>query len=217
MQLIPGTCRFPVVMESSEFTVLIRNHGLPIDLHWHPRNGSACGPWWDIEHQYLVDRLELRNLGRGGQEIRLVKDRRGTEEGMSIPMELADEATHNESPMVDEEIVIRRYEPGDALRIAQLAYDVYGYSYAYDALYDPEGFEQLNAEHKVVSMVAASESGEIAGHAAIVMSESLPGLGDLAMVMTSIRFRGRSVASNSRRKPSKSPPKSVSTGCTWNR
>lgn len=61
-------------------------------------------------------------------------------------------------------------EPGDGQGVAQLFYMVYGDRYPLTDYYVPEAIERLNADGKLLTIVARLESGEIAGQGAYYQS-----------------------------------------------
>lgn len=69
-----------------------------------------------------------------------------------------------------ERMVVRRFEDGDAEGIAQLIYRNYRYTYFKTQFYDPAKTRSLNAEGKVISIVAVYGI-RVVGHFALIISD----------------------------------------------
>jgi len=68
-------------------------------------------------------------------------------------------------------LAVRRFEEADAEGIAQLIYKNYNYSYFKSQFYDPAKIRELNAERKVLSIVAVY-GVKVVGHFALIRSET---------------------------------------------
>lgn len=164
-------------------TLSIRDKGLPFDASvapvYHPPK-EAVSPDMNIQGlglhliHHAVDEVRWINHGREGKELRLVK---------SLPREDPMEAIADHGPPSAPEgtsesregsCTIRRLAPEDALKVSQCFFRSYGYSYEED-LYLPERLVHLNHNGTFVSVVAVdNETGEIAGHVALVREEPGP-------------------------------------------
>lgn len=114
----------------------------------------------------LSDEVRYRNLGRDGQEIRILRTLSPGEAAAARPVS---------APQVEEQagkplpIHVRRMLPAEAAAVSKLAYFAYGYSYLHDSIYDPEKVRLLNEGGRMMSYVAVKEdTGEIMGHCALV-------------------------------------------------
>ena len=67
----------------------------------------------------------------------------------------------------EQEYCIRRFQDGDALKIARSIYAAYGRTYLDADLYSPERITELNRDGKLCSVVAEAENGDIVGHYAL--------------------------------------------------
>ncbi|WP_243310033.1 acyl carrier protein [Fundidesulfovibrio agrisoli] len=70
----------------------------------------------------------------------------------------------------DQKYEVDRLRPGDGKGVAQLFHAVYGDSYPMVDYYIPEAIERLNAEGKVLTVVARLASGAVAGQGAYYQS-----------------------------------------------
>jgi len=185
------TCRAtPLGLE-----LLLHDQGLPFDPGRVPdfdptAEGSAQGGLGMHLMRRVFDEVEYRNLGRGGKETRLVRHRELVpigERSAAATDAVADEAAEP----VD---VIRLLDADDALEVARLIHEAYGYSYPYEHIYFPERIAALNASGELCSALAVTSSGRIAGHAALVIDPTTPDRAELAIVVTRMAWRGQGVA-----------------------
>lgn len=139
----------------------------------------------------LMDVVEYRALGNQGKMIRMVKYRKDTEaaSGSRAPLvPPAPPADGRDLPPID--FSIHRLKPEEAFQVAELAYDTYGYSYLYEHIYFPERVTALNLTNELISILAVTPEGEVAGHVGMVCDPGIPGLGELALAMIKPKFRG---------------------------
>lgn len=172
--------------------VLIRDQGRPFDPSSVPAfDPEAEDPMTGGLGMHLIrsafDEVEYRNLGQGGKETRLLKYR---ELALIEPRPLPAGDLAVAEPVHD----IRLFQPEDALEVARLIHEAYGYSYPFEHIYFPERVAALNASGELVSALALGESGTLAGHAALVLDPNRPDRAELAIVVTRPGFRGQGVA-----------------------
>lgn len=175
--------------------VRIRDQGQPFDPTQVPDYDPDAAPGTQLHAglgMHLIRRVfeevEYRNLGHAGKELRLVRYR------ALAPLKERPQPPGAVPAEPEPVAEVRLFQPGDALGIARLAYDAYRYSYPYEHLYFPERLAALNASSELVSAVAVTPSGQVAGHTAIILE---PGVGDraeLGVAMTRSEFRGQHVA-----------------------
>lgn len=127
--------------------------------------GEVHGIGMQLLRQFS-DALEYRNLGSMGQQIfiRRILDLAGpTEARLSSVLPIAQENT------IPPQIVVRRMLPSESAAVSRLAYFAYGYTYAYEHIYDPEQVRLLNASDKLISYVVVEQNNNvIVGHGALV-------------------------------------------------
>ncbi|MEI7891671.1 MAG: GNAT family N-acetyltransferase [Myxococcales bacterium] len=93
---------------------------------------------------------------------------------------------------------MRRFEPGDASRLAELVRKVWGTDYFHRELYDAEELLRLHAEGRHVSVVAADEAGNLVAHDALSRPE-LGSVGETCMAMERADHRGQGLMTQTRR------------------
>ncbi len=194
---LPGELAwFDVVYETVPLglQITIREKGVPLDEQ-KVAEEPASGPDWLLDGPGLglrvlknsVDGVSFRNLGKSGQEIRLVKyfpeapEAGGDEEPAAEPSR----------PVAAVDYTVRPMAPGEAVEVAKCAYSSYGYSYGNEHIYYPERIRELNRTGKLLSYVAVTTGGEpeIIGHAALEMGDERHGV-EMGMAFVKPAFRG---------------------------
>ncbi len=92
-----------------------------------------------------------------------------------------------------EAIEIDFFRPGDAPGVARLFRRVYGEGYPIDIYYRPERLIEENAAGRVLSSVARTQAGEVAGHDALVLLDPATRLYENAAGAVLPGFRGQGV------------------------
>jgi anti-sigma regulatory factor (Ser/Thr protein kinase)/N-acetylglutamate synthase-like GNAT family acetyltransferase len=140
----------------------------------------------------LVDEVAVNNLGPEGMEIHLIKYLKD----QNLDDYLAacqPERFHPPSPRPEMlkkiEFEVRFMKPSEAVEVAKIVYRAYGYSYFYEHAYYPERIADLNANGQMISAVALTSDGEIAGHSAIFNSVA-SGVAEIGLAVVRPEFRG---------------------------
>jgi serine/threonine-protein kinase RsbW len=183
--------------------VRVHDKGMPYD----PDLSTEYDPDRGVERQegaglgrflmrHLMDEYHYKNLGLEGKEIRLIKyldspSVVGDPSAAPRPEEHPEPAAPPAKPI---EFEVRRMRPEEAVEVARCVYDCYGYSYAGEHIYHPRRVAALNASGDILSAVAVTADGEIAGHNALVFHGFLPP--ELAVAATKRRFRGAGIAAS---------------------
>jgi anti-sigma regulatory factor (Ser/Thr protein kinase)/GNAT superfamily N-acetyltransferase len=183
--------------------IIVHDEGLPYDPSLTPQ----YRPDADLESQtgqglgsflmrQIADTVEFRNLGSRGKEtvfVKYLESESVTESGPPAavtPLE--------EPPAVPEtervELILGPMRPEQAIEVCRCIYDAYRYTYVNEHMYFPDRVVALNQSGAMVSAVACTPEGEVAGHAALVFPEDTREIADLAIVATKARFRGQSIA-----------------------
>ncbi len=177
--------------------ICIRDKGIP----WDPTLEEDYQPDADLERQtgrglggflikQLMDQYEFSNLGRDGKQTRLVKylDTQPITGGEPEPKtsEAVEPPKPKPEPVAFE---IRRMYPKEAIEVSRAIFDCYGYSYAGEFVYYPDRLAAMNESGQLLSAVAAvRDTGEIGGHCALILHDSLPA--ELGIGVTKRKFRG---------------------------
>ncbi len=185
--------QFDVVLRPSPLglEILIEDQGLPFDPASVPEfDATAMDPLRGGLGMQLMrsafDETEYRNLGHRGKQTRLLKYRE------LAPMEAPPAPARAPAPEPVAEI--RRFRAADAIEVSRLIHEAYGYSYPYEHIYFPERVAALNVDGELISALALTASGRVAGHAALVTDAAAPERAELAIVVTRPEFRGQGVA-----------------------
>lgn len=179
--------------------VVIRDQGQPLDssevaclVGGAEEDERACPEGPPVVRD-LMDEVAFHNLGTRGKETVLVKyleDRNITsyhEACELVPYpKLGGRDASAEGAM---SCTARAMLPSEAAEVAKTVYKAYGYSYGYDQVYYPDRLVQLNAEGDIVSAVAVTSSGEIAGHCALMFRHKAARIAELGMGVVKPEFR----------------------------
>ncbi|MBN1485323.1 MAG: GNAT family N-acetyltransferase [Chloroflexia bacterium] len=118
----------------------------------------------------LMDEVHFVSKGPEGKELHLIKYLESgsitnyfSDEELS-PYE-ADAAKIRPAPPGSYEF--RTMEPAEAIEVAKCVYKTYGYTYPGEHIYYPERLIAMNENGQQISLVAVSDTGEVAGHCAI--------------------------------------------------
>ena len=179
--------------------ISIREKGLPFDpeeLIRH-KSGLSSGTRRTDAGMFLmrdvVDEVVVHNLGPEGTEIHLIKYLRNQTLDDYIA---ACEPERFRPPSRSRKILkksdfrVRLMRAGEAVEVAKLIYRAYGYSYFYEYAYYPERIIDLNASGEMISALAVTSEGEIAGHCAIFNSEEDSGVAEIGLAVVRPEFRG---------------------------
>ncbi|MCA1959561.1 MAG: ATP-binding protein [Desulfomonile sp.] len=179
--------------------VVIRDQGQPLDP-----SEVAClldGPCEDEQQETpsrpavsdLMDEVAFYNLGTRGKETVLVKylkdqsitNYHETCELVPYPKLGGRDAEAH----IDVTCTARAMLPSEATEVAKTVYKAYGYSYGYDQAYYPDQLAKLNAQGDVVSVVAVTSQGDIAGHCALLFHDKDARIAELGMGVVKPEFR----------------------------
>jgi len=179
--------------------VVIRDQGQPLDS-----SEVAClldGPCEDEPEELpsrpavhdLMDEVTFHNLGTRGKETVLVKHLK--DQSITSYYETCELVPYpklggrDEESDIDDICTARVMLPSEAAEVAKTVYKAYGYSYGYDQAYYPEQLVQLNAEGDIVSVVAVTSRGKIAGHCALLFHDKDARIAELGMGVVKPEFR----------------------------
>ncbi len=188
--------------------VAVQDKGLPFDPslveEWQPHTvdeAAAAHGLGAALMRRLVDEFGYANRGAEGKEIRLVvhADESPVGEG-GAPTDLLSADETDEAPAetpaggaARPQLTLRWMKAAEAVEVSRCVYDSYGYSYANENVYYPERLVGMNEQGTLRSAVAVTESGEVAGHAALLVDAVQPP--EVGVVAMKKRFRGAGAAS----------------------
>lgn len=184
--------------------VAIKDQGMPLDLRSKAGLASEYSPY-DMgtgeeeifRIKQYVDEIQFNNLGRGGKETVLIKRlNHGSITDFIEACELDPYPATVPKPASAPEplnYTIRGLAPSEAVEVAKCVYKAFGYSYYYEDVYYPERLIELNTNGDVHSAVAVTDSGEIAGHCALVRYSRVSKIGRLAQAVVKPEFRSQGI------------------------
>ncbi|ACL17228.1 GNAT family N-acetyltransferase [Methanosphaerula palustris] len=191
-----GVCGLTGVITPTGLEIRIHDTGLPFDpeqipdFRPDPDGKTASSGLGSHLIRHLMDEMEFCNLGNGGKETRFVRylPHASIFEGAGHPVQTDDVVVTDPG-----EIAIRLMDPVEAVEVARCVYDAYGYSYVYEHIYYPDRLRAMNHEGSLISAVAVTGTGDVAGHVALVFDPLDPGSAEVAIAATKCRYRGHAV------------------------
>ena len=183
--------------------IAIREKGMPFD----PTKIPEYDPTTPLEEQsgeglgfYLMkqsmDEVQFNNLGKQGKETCLIKylSKKSIEEMLG-----ASELKRFEKPFEKKEkqkekkieLFVRRMKAEEAVEVSKCIYRTYGYSYDKEHAYFPERMAELNKKGIIISTVAVTKDGEMAGHSALIKENVNDKIAEFGMAVTKPKFRGQ--------------------------
>lgn len=182
--------------------ITVHDEGLPYDPSLTPdydpgadlesQTGAGLGSFL---MQQIADTVEFHNLGSRGKETVFIKYLEGESVTEAPPAEAEPLDEPRPVPTAERvELDIGGLRAEQAIEVCRCIYDAYRYTYVNEHMYFPDRVLALNQSGDMISAVATTREGEVAGHAALVFPEDTRETADLAIVATKAKFRGQSVA-----------------------
>jgi anti-sigma regulatory factor (Ser/Thr protein kinase)/GNAT superfamily N-acetyltransferase len=181
--------------------ITVHDQGMPYDpsltpeydphADLHEQTGKGLGSFL---MQQLADTVEFHNLGSEGKETVFVKYLESQAVTDVPPAEAPAEAPEHVPPAERVEIEVGPLRPEQAIEVCRCIYDAYRYTYVNEHMYYPDRVIALNESGDMVSAVASTRDGEVAGHAALVFPEDTHEVADMAVAAVKAKFRGQSIA-----------------------
>lgn len=190
-----GLIKLSIQSQHGKLEIRVRDFGIPKDVQLMERQLQPTDPTV-INHSGtlaadVADELHWLTFGPEGKALQVVK---------WLPdSHIADVASaerierfSDRAPLAPEQpYTIRRMRADESERISQLMYRTYGDSYFNEDVYYPDRVAAQNERGVVLSYVAVSEGGEVAGHYAVERNQEGPvAEGGQAVVDPAHRGRG---------------------------
>ena len=180
-----GTLRFEVYLSETELEVSIWDKGLP---YWYDDFYVNTVNKADGTNQYImdqfVDNIGIEKLGKDGQRI-FVKMR------ILNPIKFVAPEPYEEMEVLDTNISIRQVlTKEDVMEAIRCIYSEYGYDYGHEEMYYVDEFMNQIKNGNIMSFLAVNDHGQVAGHFALIFSETYKGMPDLSTVVIRKEFRG---------------------------
>ena len=188
-----GTFDLTIDDEGARFVMAVQDMGLPFD--WN-RAEEAESTSLSIQLlRSLTDEIRFVNLGRQGKRIEFVVNRSEMDiDGPGLQQIGLDQlGRQREVPAApaDTPLELRPLRPEeDGVALARCMYNVYGYSY-HEVVYFPERLRDLIDKGLLVSLVAVTPNGEVAGHQGLKKDSPSARVANVSMGAVDPRFRGR--------------------------
>ena len=184
--------------------VRIRDKGLPFDPGPLSRSASendvaaTRDPVSGIPlMKKMVDEVSFHNLGREGKETHLVKylsTGNVSDYFDESELEPYPQPTNVRTiPTRRVPVTVRLMKRTEAAEVARCIYQAYGYSYFYEQMYYPDRVVELNESGTLISAVAMTGNGEMAGHAALLRADDRTPSAEIAQAVVKPEFRGQGI------------------------
>lgn len=180
--------------------VIVKEKGLPFDPRGIMESQGPSGPAEDhsggiARIRDLMDEVSMHYLGPDGKETHLVKflkDKSLTDYFEACELDRFSPPTVA-GPICKKRTVfhVRLMEPSDAVEVSRTAYKAYGYSYFYPLMYFPQRMVEMNRSGQIVSAVAVTEAGDLAGHCAIFFTPGGSSIAEMGQAVVKPEFRGQ--------------------------
>jgi serine/threonine-protein kinase RsbW len=176
--------------------IRLRDKGLPFNMDGHRSNARSTAGEFPLEPlETLLDEVCLKNRGRQGKEVILVKYLTSGsvhayfDACLLQPFEdPAAEQTRHDSPAPYQ---VRQLQPGEAAEVSKIIYKTYGYNYPADYVYYPEKIAAMNESGRIHSAVAVLPDKRPVGHCALQFQPGTPRIAELGQGAVAPDYRGR--------------------------
>jgi len=180
--------------------VIVKEKGLPFDPQRIMESDGETESTKDrpggvARMRDLMDEVSMHYLGPEGKEIHLVKFLRGkniTDYFEACELEqFRPPAAARPRRKKKTRFNVRLMEPSDAVEVSRTVYKAYGYSYFYPFMYFPQRMIEMNRSGRIVSAVALTEAGDLAGHCAIFFTPGEASIAEMGQAVVKPEFRGK--------------------------
>jgi GNAT superfamily N-acetyltransferase len=189
-----GEIRLTIRERQSKLEILIRDYGLPQDveaLEQQLHRGGEGARRWETAMAAAVDEVHWLGFGREGKALQILKWLPGQSITESAPAESLVPFQSDAALAPEQDYVIRRLQPEEAVQVCQLMYRAYGNTYFNEDVYYPQRVAAQNTQNVNLSFVAVGAAGRIAGHYALERNQDGPvAEGGQAVVDPAHRGRG---------------------------
>ncbi len=136
-----------------------------------------------------ADEIYFKNLGRDGKETRVVKYKSSNDfQGVSKIIK-----QDKKIVPIKVDFYIRPFNNEDAIEISRCAYYAYGYSYE-PFIYYPAQIIRMNQNKKLISLVAVTKEGDIAGHAALKFYPNTSFAAEMGVAFVKPKYRNNGIS-----------------------
>ncbi len=168
--------------------IVVKEKGLPFDFEREFEKREKKKGLGILLIKSVMDEVYFKNLGRDGKETKIVKYKSSDD----IRNVLADKPVKKVEPK-RVKYFIRDFKKEDALEISKCAYYAYGYTYE-PFIYYPSQIVRMNEERSLLSIVAETEDGDIAGHAALKFYNKNLHAGEMGVAFVKPEYRNNGIS-----------------------
>ncbi|WP_022670873.1 GNAT family N-acetyltransferase [Hippea alviniae] len=168
--------------------IIVKEKGLPFDFDNESKQKKNKKGLGILLIRSVMDEVYFKNLGRDGKETRLVKYKSSDD----IRNFLTDKAVKKIEPK-KVKYFIRDFKKEDALEVSKCAYFAYGYTYE-PFIYYPSQIVRMNEERSLLSIVAETEDGDLAGHAALKFYNNNLHVGEMGVAFVKPEYRNNGIS-----------------------
>jgi len=192
----PGTLKLSGTLTPTTLVLSLGDQGLPFYQMQGVRDATpdpaspapVCRGMASVSSCF--DEVHWSYHGVEGNELRLTKNLTGVCGPPPPEAEAAGDRLEPAEPAAPETYTVRLLRPGEGLRVAQLIYRVYGYTYPHKDFYYPDRLDHDLATGRLVGVVAVAGDGEFAAHLGMTRWDLGP-LGSVGAFMVAPAHRGR--------------------------
>lgn len=182
-----GTFDIVVEYENGRFVAAFEDKGLPFD--WSKAREAENTRQSVALLSSFADELRFLNLGKGGKRLEFIVHQSSPWLEASYHEDSDDEA---EMAPLDTPLHIGLLDPDrHGVALTRCMYNVYGYSYAIEAVYFPDRLKSLIEDGLLMSFVAVTADGEVAAHQGLKRPAPDVRVANMGMGMVDPRYRGR--------------------------
>lgn len=185
-----GTYDLTISDEGARFVMAVHDMGLPFD--WARAQAEESTSLSIQLLRSLTDEIRFVNLGKQGKRIEFVVNRSEMDlEGPGLHQIAVTSSEEVPPAPLDTPLELRPLKPEmDGVALARCMYAVYGYSY-HEVVYFPERLRDLIEKGLLISEVAVTPDGTVAGHQGLKKSKPDARVANVSMGAVDPRFRGR--------------------------
>jgi anti-sigma regulatory factor (Ser/Thr protein kinase)/L-amino acid N-acyltransferase YncA len=190
-----GSLQLTIREKHGRLEILVRDFGIPQDVQKLEEAlhvpGTSNSTLFGCHLARLVDEVHWLAYGPEGKALQIIKWLHDTHITEQVAAETLVPFHEEPPPAPEQNYVIRRMKPEEAVQVSQLMYRAYGNSYFNADVYYPERIVAQNANGTLLSIVAQGEDGSLVGHCALERNREGPvAEGGQAVVDPTHRGRG---------------------------
>ncbi len=192
-----GSIKLSISDTHGRLEILVRDYGMPQDVEQLERRLHEPDAGGGRLYGCPVERLdEVHWLAYGpeGKSLQVRKWLHGESVAEGADAETLTPFTKDSPLAPPQQYEVRRMLPGEAVQVSQLMYRTYGSTYFNPDVYYPARVAAHNANGSVVSFVACTQDGYVAGHSALELNQPGP-VAETGQAAVDPAHRGRGLLS----------------------